>query len=726
MAVAAPSNRWILACTVALLLAASAPACVPSESPPAAQPVEAGLALPGVSEAGGASGAGILSLVEKSFDFGPVDCGAAAPPKTFTVKNVGQSKVTYNATVKSGPFSLEGDVAGSADPGEERTVTLKANTVPAGATPGLAVTGVVAVTSDVPGAPELSLPITLTPRGAVVTVQPAPADFGQVKVGATAPVLPIVLANTGNAPVTVSLAPGALGDFSLVGADAPIVLAGGASQTLDGNFAPKASGAVTKAVALSAQGAICGAPPAAVELKGEGTYAPVTVTGTLNFGTTDCGTQATAKTVTIKNDNAFAITFAATLPVGSIYSVTPKNGSVAANGEVALTVSSPTMTAPRSVAPNAYGSSLTVTTNAPNDPNPHVLSISQSARGAIIGASMVVTDFGSSTRGVAKSLALNLTNTGNVAASVGLSTSAPFSTSLGAGTASLVATTGTASPNVIFTPTAGVVSNGTVTLSSTGVPLCAALPSAIAIKGTGLLPKYVYGGNGLGALGVTCGVLGAPTATVVIANDVTATGALVLSNIAVTGPATVSPTSATPIAPGGSVTFTVTGKNAVVGTDLGGSAPTVTLSFNTNDPLKATASIAGTRPVTGANLSYVRFDQVGVVPITSLDINGCPFVTNPQDYFALSNSGNADGFVNIPAIAGAYSFYVDATNPISVFAGGTSQSVQVMYTGPVGATTAAVPTTVATVPVGGGNICKMVAPLPLRYVALPASAPQCM
>ena len=679
-------------------------------------------------DAGPVVGPGILDIAEKSFDFGDVDCGAKGAPKTFTVKNSGESAVSYTMIVEGSSFVLEGVTDGTIAPGAPSSFTLKTVTVPSSSSPGFPITGKLRVTTDIPGVPEVLLPISMTPQGAVLDVTPKPANFGQIKVGATSAPMAIDVKNTGTRPATLTFPSKTSGDFAVSwsGGGNDLVVSSGLTGAIQGTFAPKAVGSVTASLPFSVTGAVCQTVPTGIDVAGEGTFGAVTVApGGLDFGTTDCGTTATSKKVTITNDNAFAISFTAKLPNGSMYTAAPASGSIPAGGSVDVTVSSGKMTAPRSIAANAYGDTLTVTTNAPNDAAPHVVPLSQSARGAIFSASMANTNFGSHTLGQATSLPITIKNDGNLGANLSLAAAAPFSVSA----ASVpVAAGGGATPNATYTPTSGVVSNGSVTFSAPGVPLCSALPAAIAVQGTGLVPKYTFGGKGLGALGVTCGSTTAVARTVQISNDPAATGDLIVSAVTAIGPSTVSPLNPAPVKPGQSLTFTVTANLPVLNVDLAGDAKPAGVSFKTNDPAAPSVTFSTTRTVYGANLGWVAYNIAtnGYDPITKLDYLGCPAVTPVNAYFELKNTGNLDGQIDLTPTVGVYSFAFDGSNPMSITQGG-GLSLQIFgsYNGPIGTTTSYVNVDPETLITGGGQICKTAGPLPMRYVAVPMGTAPC-
>src|SRR5262249_22775973 len=141
------------------------------------------------------------------------------------------------------------------------------------------------------------------------------------------------------------------------------------------------------------------------------------------------------------------------------------------------------------VTPNLYGDTLTITTDAPSD-KPHVIPLSQTARGAVLVAS-TPTSFGAVPIDTTSAPAvLTLTNNGNVAANVALTATGPFGAP-----SNVVVPAGTSTAvNVTYTPSELGPQNGTVTIAASG-PLCAPMPPSIALSGSGsVIVAEVTGG----------------------------------------------------------------------------------------------------------------------------------------------------------------------------------------------------------------------------------------
>lgn len=178
----------------------------------------------------GLRGSGVVGdarLSATQLDFGLVNCGSQAGPKTIDLTNVGNAPFTYNAATGSA-FSVS-PTSGLLDP--KATVTLEVT--PAPVVPpvpvfanslGSTLTVTTSLPSDLPHVVDLRE----TPRGGVLAL-PATADFGRV---ATNQLGSLVLqaVNTGNAPLDVATSAnlGSVGDFGLLG----IIPANGVSTPL--------------------------------------------------------------------------------------------------------------------------------------------------------------------------------------------------------------------------------------------------------------------------------------------------------------------------------------------------------------------------------------------------------------------------------------------------------------------------------------------------------------
>lgn len=699
-------------------VAVAAMGCVDSDNNPQILPAEIPAIVPSQ---------GNIELSETVLDWGFVECGKTAAPKTYRVKNAGGQAISYTLSVEGSAFSIEGTKSGSLEPGAETVVSVLASVE--GGAARVPFEGALLVDSPGAARPNVRIPLKITPDGAVLKVTPAVVAFGEVNVGQLATPIEVEIENTGFVPVDVSFQVPTGDELGLAWTNVPSAIPLGATvkKTLSATFAPKSEGVKTFESAITVVGPVCGAAPKKLKLEGTGVVKPVTVgPSPLDFGTVDCGTQALSKKVTITNDNAFSISWTAALTQGasSPFTVTPVSGAVAPGATLDVTVAPKSMTAPRVLTTNAYGDTLTITTDAAGD-QPHVVDLQQSARGAILSRT-VNSVFGAQTVGTTTNRTLTISNTGNAAGSVRMAVAAPFTVSPATPTALAIPAGQSANGTLSYTPTAASSSSSNVTYTVVG-PHCGVALAQSPVTGNGVIPDYSATGA-FTAFSVQCGATPAGQ-TITVRNDATALGQLLVTQITTTGKFTVSPATLGAIAAGGSATLTVTPNAAVIGTDRGGTSDTGTLTFKTNDPAFANVSYALTRGVHGANLRYVQNVGSAVplfVPITTLDFPGCPNQTPVGATFYVQNNGDQD----VAAVNGLtgpeWEFATTAgLSTFGVVTGGV-QHLQGSYKGPNTASRPAVTVVPLTVPAAVTNVCIPPGNLSVTYTLLPASDSRCV
>ena len=208
---------------------------------------------------------------------------------------------------------------------------------------------------------------------------------------------------------------------------------------------------------------------------GAGTSPPTPIFGTerVSFGQVNCGATAVPRVFVISNsgDEPFDFTTALTAGATSPYTVSPREGTVAARSVVLITVESKAIPQVSATTANLYGDMLTVTTSVGDV---QAIALEQTARGAILTAPMTVSFAQPQVVGaVAATTPIALQNQGNVDATVTLTSDAeaftgPAPTTVAAGAAG--------SPALAFFPFTDGAAAGTVEVS-TDAPLCGPLPT---------------------------------------------------------------------------------------------------------------------------------------------------------------------------------------------------------------------------------------------------------
>jgi hypothetical protein len=507
-----------------------------------------------------------LRITPAELDFGLVNCGSTANAQTVAIRNDSATTATWSATLgkaDEAPFTVV-PTSGTLAAGASATVTVTPRPIPSVApvTPN-ALGDTLTVATDIPGDSAQRVSLSQTAHGAILAFSPRTVDFGGVPLSAGAVTNKVGLANSGNAPATVSLAVDGAPAFTVTPPASPLVAALSIAS-LDVAFKPQDISSATAHVNVTVGPTepLCAPLPPALELAGRGSSGSVLVTPRVAFGNAgvvDCGTTATPGAVTVENIGNAPLTFTAVLGKtagGAPFTVSPSTGAVPAGGKMTLSVTPRALPSPANVAANFYGDTLTVTTNVAGDA-PHAVALEQSARGLILSRSTSSLSFGSVAAGATGTATFTLTNTGNVGAIIamaagGSSFAITQPITLGPGISS-------ASVTARFTPTAaGPFSDLAVTTVPADVPLCAPLPGTLTLAGAGVNPSIVAVPT-TASFGFTpCGTQAAAQ-TVSITNNGPATTFTAMLDKSGFSPFTVSPASGN-IGAGATLALTVTPK----------------------------------------------------------------------------------------------------------------------------------------------------------------------
>jgi hypothetical protein len=434
---------------------------------------------------------GSISYTPVALEFGSVNCGTTAAPKTVTFSNSGNQDYTVVPTLGKGAASAftvaMAPVSGVVgQDGGTLVITVTPKQIPAmsAVTPNL-YGDTLTVTSDVAGDSPHTLPLRETARGSIFAISSDNFGFGTVAVGATAS-SQFTLSNSGNAQGTLRFMPVQPSIFSL---PPNVVLSAAASSIENAAFSPMAPVAYSDMAAVSvAPGTVLcqPLPYSAISLSGTGTTSNVVMlsASSLTFGTgglVPCGTQAPAKTINVTNNSNLTLTFAFTLAggAGSPYSVTGP-ATLAAGTSGVVTVTPKAIPATSSTTPDGFGDSLSV--NATGGPvnESHIVDLHQTAQGAILAFNPGGLSFTSS-----GTKNFTVDNTGNLSAPYTLTKSGThandWTISPTAGTAP---GGGSVSSSATFArPLLGGNRSASVSMS-TSVVRCAPLPSPLTLSGS--------------------------------------------------------------------------------------------------------------------------------------------------------------------------------------------------------------------------------------------------
>lgn len=615
-------------------------------------------------------------------DAGRVACGTRAASQTFTLSNTGNRAFAWTATLAKGagsPFTFT-PTSGTV-PANTGTITLTVSTsdIPAQASTTEDGFGdLLTLVTDAANDLSHSVSLHQTAKGAILSFAPTSVDFGLVPVNNTASA-PIALINDGNtSPMVTLTSDNAV--FTLT-PGSPLAAPATSSTTLTGSFAPGAS--VTPQTALLTLGLdagepLCGALPAALALRGQGTtgsvsYSPVA----LDFGAVNCGTTPAPRTVTFRNDGnqQYTVTPVLSRDAGSPFVVTmaPPSGVVVVDGgTVVVTVAPRALPQTSAVTPDLYGDTLTVTTDVPAD-SPHDIPLRLTARGSIFAISTAAIDFGSVPVGVTASSQFTVSNTGNAAGALVFTPGQPAVFSLPSN--ALVNANSSSGQTGSLTPAAVRSYSDTATITITvasGTVLCQPLPfTSVALTGAGTAGNVValstssltFGTGGL----VPCGTTAAAK-TVGVTNNSSQALSLAFtlaggasSPYTVSGPATV--------AAGATATVTVTPR------------PVPATSSTAVDDFADTLSISASGgPVSETHVVALHETAQGAV--LSLNPTALSFTATQSKNFTVNNGGNlAAGYTLAVGGTNAASFSVTPTSGSASAGGSVSEAAS--YTRPL-------------------------------------------
>jgi len=215
----------------------------------------------------------------------------------------------------------------------------------------------------------------------------------------------------------------------------------------------------------------------AIAIGGCGDDAKVGVSATtLDFGEVDCGTIGSPQAVVLSNSGDGSFTYTAALAAGdaSPFSVTPAAGTVGATSALTLVITPKAVPVPST---SALTDTLTITTSASGDKS-HTVALSLTPHGAILTVSAATVAFaGNQKVGVATTLPLTITNTGNADTTV---TAASLDESFAVDeTAAPLAAGAQLDRTVTLLPLASGALSAEIAISATG-PICAAIPKVTA------------------------------------------------------------------------------------------------------------------------------------------------------------------------------------------------------------------------------------------------------
>jgi hypothetical protein len=433
------------------------------------------VALSGTGEA-----APVVNVTPGTIDFGQVKVATTSRPLSITAENGGATAVAISSITVSGPFVLASNSCGTASFAANSDCQIQVEFAPIAAGPA---TGALTIVDDA-GTQSVQLKGT----GAAPptdTLSATSLTFPATIIGQTSAAQTVTLTNNGDLPLT-TISAVVSGPFQLAN-NCTTQLAANSSCSLSVVFKPTQSGPQTGTLTESD----LVSTGQTVSLSGTGLKPPeFSVTpASLTFAAQQVGVASSPQTVTIKNigeADAAGLDVAITnqQPAGS-FSIPASTSTCGATLAAGSTCTVQVVFTP--VTAGGAQATLSITSsNAKQFPGVPIQGTGESA--AALGVSPAKLTFAPQPLDQASApQTVTVSNSGGTAATgLALTVTGPFSLSQNTCGASL-ASGASCTTGVVFTPAAGGVLTGTLTVSSPSVSTAA----TVALSGTGGLTGAV-------------------------------------------------------------------------------------------------------------------------------------------------------------------------------------------------------------------------------------------
>ncbi len=319
-----------------------------------------------------------LTVVANGIESDPVtvtvaegaDFSLTANPSTLSVVQGGSKTSTitvvpvngFSGSVSLSASSLPSGVTAQFSPNPATTTSTLTLTASATATKGTSTVTVTGTSGSLTNTTTIQLTVTAA-SGPAVTITPASLAFGNVVLGASSVGKSVILANTGNATLSISNI-ATSGDFSLITSTKPCgaTLAAGQECKIEMTFTPTQLGTRTGSLTVTDNASNS---PQTVPLSGTG-IVPAALTPVKQlFPNTKVGTSSVAKVFTLANKQSVALTGISIGTIGD-FGVSSTTCSTSLNAKSSCTISvvfTPTQTGKRTgtlqVSDSAVGSPQT-------------------------------------------------------------------------------------------------------------------------------------------------------------------------------------------------------------------------------------------------------------------------------------------------------------------------------------------------------------------------------
>jgi len=299
----------------------------------------------------------VAALYPGGLEFGPQTVDMASAPAAVTLSNPSGAPLEIASVTASSGFTVSNGCPSTLAPATNCTLSVALAPLADGDS-----RGVLAITDNAPGSPQLVRLHGTGTGGPTAAVSPGSLNFGAKAVGTASTVMTVTLANLGNAPLAIS-GIAAAGDFAATH-NCPASLGAGLSCTISVTFTPTTTGSLVGSLNVTddAPGS-----PQAVALIGRGTAPRASLSASsLSFGSQAVGKASSAQSLTLSNtgDATLAVDGVTATGFGSRDFAVQNacGGSLAPGASCGLSVTfTPAAAGPRAA-------TLTITTNAVGNP----------------------------------------------------------------------------------------------------------------------------------------------------------------------------------------------------------------------------------------------------------------------------------------------------------------------------------------------------------------------
>lgn len=277
------------------------------------------------------SGSGLgppVFLDAPELTFAPQKVGTTGATRLVNIVNSGTSEVGFTGVTTTGPFAVVAPLTGfSLPPGQSATIEVSFTPTAVGVN-----AGTLSVASTDAGSPH-EIPLTGFGTVGALVVTPGTLAFGDIRAGSRSLAQPLVVANQGDASVTVTQIAGPAG-LVVSGRALPFGLLPGAQETLTVTFEPPVAGPGDGALQFTTT-----AGPGSVSVTARGVALALAADRpTIDVGAVDVGTASAAELVTLTNITAGPIRIQQATPRDGavILDPAPPTGAIPPGGSVTL------------------------------------------------------------------------------------------------------------------------------------------------------------------------------------------------------------------------------------------------------------------------------------------------------------------------------------------------------------------------------------------------------